>query len=86
MTTNAEDSETLLIGAMMNRIGIEPAGGVLPQYALRYMAAQRNCAACGAKPACGKWLDAHEAAASAPSFCPNGDTFFELQLDQHKVG
>jgi Family of unknown function (DUF6455) len=86
MTTKTDDTgEVLLIGEMMTRIGIEPAGGVLPQYALRYMAARRNCAACASKPACRKWLAAHEAAALAPTFCPNGDTFFELQHDQHKV-
>ena len=86
MTTNAGDSgPVFLIGAMMNRLGVEPAGGVLPQYALRYAAARRKCEACASKPACRMWLDAHEVAPFAPAFCPNGDAFFELQYDQHKL-
>jgi hypothetical protein len=86
MTTSTENTgQVLLIGEMMNRLGIEPAGGVLPQYALRYAAARRNCKACASKPACRMWLDAHEVAPFAPPFCPNGDTFFQLQYDQHKL-
>ena len=84
MTTNTI-GQVVLVGAMMQRLGIEPAGGVLPQYALRYAAARRNCEACAAKPACRMWLDAHEVAPFAPHFCPNGDAFFELQYDQHKL-
>jgi Family of unknown function (DUF6455) len=80
-TVGREDP--LLIFEMMNRLGIEPAGGVLPQYALRYMAARRSCEACAAKPSCRLWLDAHEVAPFAPHFCPSGDTLFELQFDQH---
>jgi hypothetical protein len=78
-----ETEQPLLILEMMNRLGIEPAGGALPQYGLRYAAAMRNCEACGSKGACRKWLHAHEVARLAPPFCPNGDTFFELQFDQH---
>ena len=79
------DEQTLLISRMMERLGIELAGGVLPQYALRYAVARRSCEACKTKPACQKWLDAHEVAHLAPVFCPNADTFFELQYDQHRV-
>ena len=75
----------LLIAQMMERIGVDPAGGVLPQYSLRYAAARRNCAACKSKPACLKWLDTHAVAYLAPMFCPNADVFFELQYDQHRV-
>ncbi len=82
----AANDEPLLIGEMMSRLGIEPAGGVLPQYALRYAAARQACAACKSSAACRMWLAAHEAAAFAPSFCPNGDTLFELQFDQRKAG
>ena len=74
-----------LIFEMMGRLGIDRAGAVVPQFALRYVVAERNCAQCGAKPACLKWLDAHEAAAFAPPFCPNADTFFTLQYDQHRL-
>jgi len=84
-TNMTEAGEPLLIGEMMERLGVEPAGGVLPEYALRYAAAEHSCAACASKPACAKWLAAHEVAAFAPDFCPNGDTFFELQYDQHKL-
>jgi hypothetical protein len=81
----AQAGETLLIGEMMQRLGIEPAGGVLPEYVMRYVAAEHNCEGCASKPACRKWLAAHEVAAFAPDFCPNGATFFELQYDQHKL-
>lgn len=82
----AAKEEPLLVGEMMRRLGIEPAGGVLPQYALRYAAARRTCENCADKPACRRWLAAHEAAAFAPPFCPNGDTLFELKFDQRKAG
>jgi len=79
----ANRQESLLMFEMIDRLGIEAGGGALPQYALRYAAAARSCEACGSKSACRKWLHAHEVARFAPPFCPNGDTFFELQFDQH---
>jgi hypothetical protein len=82
---NQKAEEPLLIGEMMNRLGVEPAAGILPQYALSYAAARRNCENCDSKAACRKWLAAHEVAVFAPPFCPNGDTFFELHFDQHKL-
>jgi hypothetical protein len=86
MTTQANiRQDSSLIFQMMQRLGIDPAGGVLPQSGLRYIAAHRNCDGCDSKPACRKWLDAHEVAAFAPPFCPNGDTFFALHYDQHRV-
>ena len=86
LRTDGADDEPLLIFGMMNRLGVDPAGGVLPQSALRYAVAQQNCERCQSKPACRKWLDAHEAAAFAPEFCPNGDTFFEIKFDERSRG
>lgn len=75
--------QPLLIHEMMQRLGIERAARVLPQYALRYAVAHRNCQACETRAACLKWLDAHEVATFAPVFCRNSDALFELQYDQH---
>src|SRR5205809_2787 len=85
MANTGDSGQVLLIGAMMNRLGLERAGGVLPKYALRYAAARRNCESCASKSACRMWLDAHAVAPFAPPFCANGDALFELQYDQHRL-
>jgi hypothetical protein len=66
---------------MMRRLGIEPAGGVLPQFSLSYATAFHVCDACPSKHACRDWLDHMPGSVSfAPRFCPNTDLLFELQL------
>ena len=68
---------------MMQRLGIEPGGGVVPHLSLSYIAAFHRCEACRSKQACRNWLDCAPALALlAPRFCPNADIFFELQVDQ----
>jgi hypothetical protein len=68
---------------MMARLGIEPGGGVLPQFSLRYATAFQRCEACQYKQACRDWLDHMPALVNfAPSFCPDSDILFELQFDQ----
>jgi Family of unknown function (DUF6455) len=65
---------------MMEHLGIEP-GGVVPRLALSYATALRRCEVCTSRRACRKWLDCRPASGGiAPSFCPNADIFFELQL------
>jgi Family of unknown function (DUF6455) len=68
---------------MMQRLGLEPGGGVVPRLSLSYIAAFHRCEACPSKQACRDWLDSAPASALlAPGFCPNAGIFFELQVDQ----
>ena len=67
---------------MMQRLGIEPGGGVIPHLALSYATAFRRCKICGTREACRKWLDCRSASNGlAPRFCPNADIFLELRLE-----
>jgi hypothetical protein len=78
----SERQPTCLV-EMMQRLGIEPGGGVVPQRGLSYATAMRRCLACQAKEACRAWLDAMpESVPAAPRFCPNADILFELRVDQ----
>lgn len=71
------------IREMMLRLGIDPAGGVLPHFSLSYMTALHRCQACAATEVCRHWLDSTPMSVSfAPRFCPNADIFFELQFDR----
>lgn len=68
---------------MMERLGIEPGGGVVPRLSLSYTTAFHRCEACPSKQVCADWLKSTSAAvAFAPRFCPNADIFFELQVNQ----
>ena len=68
---------------MMQRLGIDPGGGVVPHLSLSHIAAFHRCEACAFKLACREWLDGAPASALlAPPFCPNADIFFELRVDQ----
>jgi Family of unknown function (DUF6455) len=75
--------QPIYIGEMMERLGIEPAGGVVPRLSLSYATAFHRCEACSYKPACREWLDSMlRSIAFAPRFCPNADILFELQVNQ----
>ena len=68
---------------MMERLGIEPGGGVLPRLSLSYATAFRRCEACPSKQACRDWLERMpRSVAFAPRFCPIADILFELKVDQ----
>jgi len=67
---------------MMERLGLEPGGGVVPRLSLSYATASVRCEACLSRQLCRDWLDSMPAAAIAPRFCPNADIFFELRVDQ----
>ena len=68
---------------MMERLGIEGGAGVLPRLSLTYASALHRCEQCQNPDACREWLkNAPEVLKFAPKFCPNGDIFFELQIDQ----
>ena len=71
---------------MMERLGIEPGGGMAPHLGLSYATALRRCEACPSKEGCRDWLDSMPTSvAFAPRFCPNADIFFELQVDQPRA-
>ena len=73
----------IYICEMMERLGIELGGGVVPRLSLSYATALHRCESCPAKPACRDWLDSLPTSVSLPPrFCPNADIFFELQVDQ----
>ena len=87
MIATAPAREPSLIGEMMERLAIEPAGGVVPRQALRYLIAFNRCEACACKRACRDWLAGMPASVTLPpKFCPNADIFTELQLDQPGFG
>jgi hypothetical protein len=77
------EPRSISICEMMQRLGIEPGGGVVPRLSLSYAAALHRCETCPSKQACRDWLDSMSASvALAPRFCPNADIFFELQADR----
>ncbi len=53
----ARERQPIYVCEMMERLGIEPAGGVAPHLGLRYATALRLCEACPRKEACRDWLD-----------------------------
>jgi hypothetical protein len=79
----ARKRQPIYICEMMERLSIEPGGGVISRLGLSYAAAFHRCEACPSKQACRDWLDSISASvAFAPRFCPNAKIFFELQVDQ----
>lgn len=68
---------------MMERLGLDPANGVLAFSELIYLTALHRCQSCPTKEACRAWLESMPMSVSfAPRFCPNSDLFFEMQFDQ----
>jgi hypothetical protein len=67
----------------MERLGIDPAGGVVGRAGLTYLTALHRCQSCPSKPECRAWLDSLPMSMRfAPGFCPNGELLFELRHDQ----
>jgi len=70
------------IGRMMERLGIDPAYGVLPSYGVIFSSAWRTCRRCAASAECTKWLaETRASAVGPPRFCPNADLLWELLCD-----
>ena len=87
MSTTAPQSRTIYISVMMERLGIEPGGGVVPRLGLRYATAFRRCRSCPSTWVCREWLEQTPLRTSLPPrFCPNSDILFELQFDQPGSG
>jgi Family of unknown function (DUF6455) len=81
--SSADRRKPTLLGKMMQRLGVEPAGGVVPRWSLSYVTALHRCQDCPSKEACQEWLDSMPMSVSfAPRFCPNADILFELQVEQ----
>jgi len=80
---NKHEHKPACIYDMMERLGIEAAGGILPRLSLTYASALHRCEQCQTPDACREWLKtAPQALNFAPKFCPNGNLFFELKFDQ----
>jgi hypothetical protein len=80
-SSTAHLRESTQIFEMMEHLGIEPGGGVLPHLGVNYLTAFRRCESCVSKQACRNWLDDRTTLALfAPSFCPNAHTLFELAI------
>jgi hypothetical protein len=71
---------------MMDRLGIDAAGGVIDQFSLVFACALRTCSACRDVGACRDWLAGAEPALAAPAFCPNVNLLFELRCRYPHVG
>ena len=72
---------SVLLHAMMARLGIDIGPDDLVRLELRYPTAFRRCQFT-AEGACLDWLDQAAATSFAPRFCLNADILFELLCDQ----
>lgn len=81
MRLPATEHRPIYIFKMMERLGIEPSGGVVPRLSLLYATASRRCESCPSTRICREWLDSAPASVSfAPAFCGSSDILSELQL------
>lgn len=79
----APDQKPTYLLEMMERLGIDPAGGVIAHSGLTYLTVLHRCQSCPSKLDCRAWLDSMPMSmAFAPRFCPNSDLLFELRHDQ----
>jgi Family of unknown function (DUF6455) len=80
MVMPATKDRSVYVFKMMERLGIEPSGGVLPRSSLLYATASHRCESCSSTRFCRDWLDHAPASVSfAPPFCANSDILSELQ-------
>lgn len=71
---------------MMERLGIDAAGGVVDHFGLAFTCAARACEGCEAVTQCVRWLNENEPMRGPPAFCPNGNLLFELACRYPHVG
>ena len=82
----ASEQKPIYMREMMERLGIDPAGGVIAHSSLTYLTALHRCQTCPSPQACRDWLDSMPMSVSfAPRFCPNADILFELQVEQPRT-
>jgi hypothetical protein len=81
MLSTAGQQQCIPAFKMMERLGIDPGGAVVPRLGLLYTTASHRCGSCPSKRACSDWLaQAPESVRFAPPFCPNSDILAELQF------
>ena len=77
----AFEHRTIYASKMMEHLGIEPGGGVLPRLSLLYSTAFHRCRSCPSMKVCREWLGRAPMTTSLPpSFCPNSDILLALQF------
>jgi hypothetical protein len=77
------ERQPIFLVEMMECLGIEPAGGVVPRLTLSYATAFHRCEVYPSRQACRDWLDSMpKSVAFGPRFRPNADILFELQVSQ----
>lgn len=57
MASTSTDGQSARIFEMMERLGIEPDGAVVPRLSLRYATAFRGCHSCPSTRICREWLE-----------------------------
>lgn len=75
------DRQALLMGRMMDRLGVTTAAASLVMLGAPMRWACRSCMACRHADECEAWLSSSNAAfvADAPDFCPNANFFRRLR-------
>jgi hypothetical protein len=80
MVMPATKERSVYVFKMMERLGIETSGGVVPRLSLLHATASRRCESCPSTPLCCDWLNYAPASVNfAPAFCGNSDILSELQ-------
>ena len=84
MVSTATEHPLICVYKMMERLGIDPGGGVVPRLSLLYATALDQCKSCPSARACRDWLESTAGSVRffAPPFCPIDDVLSELQLRQ----
>ena len=57
--TAAREHKPIYVCEMMERLGIDPGGCVVPRLSLSYLTAFHRCGNCISKQTCRAWLDRH---------------------------
>jgi Family of unknown function (DUF6455) len=84
-SSEARDLRDVNVYKMMEHLGIELGGGVIPRFGLMYASAVRSCEKCRSVHACTEWLETASSTSFAPKFCPNAGIFFELVFEGQTV-
>jgi Family of unknown function (DUF6455) len=80
MALPATEYRPAYVFKIMERLGIESSGGVVPRFSLLYLTASHRCESCPSTRICRDWLDHAPASVSfAPPFCGNSDILSEVQ-------
>jgi hypothetical protein len=76
MVSTATEHPLICVYKMMEGLGIDPSGGVVPRLSLVYAAARHRCKSCLSKRACRDWLDSRPSSVSfAPPLCRSATSY-----------